>query len=564
MKLKNLFFFGLLFLNSCIGGTEEKTHSEKNHTKKLIDTNSTINKDGILVQHEESSSSDNYESYQIKTETTTESSYETNSSYQTKTEDFLSSVEDNKSSSGSENQNRYNIRAPKPCDRKYQLLRLSHNVNTSANEYLPCYDVRNKELYFTGMDRTGFFNHKIDFTKTREFGGEDVFVSKMQDGLFSNAIPVKSVNTNGHESINQILRDGSLILSGNYQENIGPGNDENGSATEDIFQAFKNGSGYRLFHFEEPVNSIYTEIDGFMPELKDIILFSSDRPKGIGAYHKKGWMWNSNYWGNTDIYVAFSENGNWSSTINLGSVVNTPFAERTPYLSPDGLTLYLSSNGHKEASSDMDIYYFKRKDKNNWTEWDGPYCCNSLNSNKDDWGYKEFGELAFFSRSEELKFIPTAKARNGTGFVFETNFRSGYTINGAQSGSFKAKEQTDIFMAQSPLKPSFTLPDALFDVDKSEIRKDLLAVFSEKLLDVIKMNSPINIRLEGYTDSQGTEEHNKDLSIRRAETVKQIILESGFSPDKISILGFGSSKPIDSNTTESGRQKNRRVEVYFE
>ena len=172
--------------------------------------------------------------------------------------------------------------------------------------------------------------------------------------------------------------------------------------------------------------------------------------------------------------------------------------------------------------------------------------------------------LLFFSRSEELKFIPTAKARNGTGFVFETNFRSGYTINGAQSGSFKAKEQTDIFMAQSPLKPSFTLPDALFDVDKSEIRKDLLAVFSEKLLDVIKMNSPINIRLEGYTDSQGTEEHNKDLSIRRAETVKQIILESGFSPDKISILGFGSSKPIDSNTTESGRQKNRRVEVYFE
>ena len=61
-----------------------------------------------------------------------------------------------------------------------KLIRLSHHVNTSSNEYFPCYDSKNNQLFFTGMDRSGFFNHKIDFTKTRSFGGEDIFVSKLK------------------------------------------------------------------------------------------------------------------------------------------------------------------------------------------------------------------------------------------------------------------------------------------------------------------------------------------------------------------------------------------------
>jgi outer membrane protein OmpA-like peptidoglycan-associated protein len=330
-----------------------------------------------------------------------------------------------------------------------------------------------------------------------------------------------------------------------------------------LFQAIKTSGGYRIYHFEEPVNSIYTDLDGYMSEQKDFILFSSDRPKGVGEYHKKGWMWNSTYWGNTDIYVAFSENGNWTNAVNLGNKVNTPFAERTPYLSSDGLRLYISSNGHKKGADDMDIYFFKRTDKSNWTSWEGPYNCKSLNSDGDDWGYKEYEDFSFFSRSENLKYEPTAKARNGTGFVFENNFRSGYDVNGAQSGSFKAKEQTDIYMVQKSDKPSFTLPDALFDVDQSEIRKRELASFTEKLLDLIKMNAPLKITIEGHTDNRGTDEHNLKLSLKRAETVKRIIVTSGYPEKNIIVNGLGSSRPVESNDTQEGRQKNRRVEVFF-
>jgi hypothetical protein len=134
----------------------------------------------------------------------------------------------------------------------------------------------------------------------------------------------------------------------------------------------------------------------------------------------------------------------------------------------------------------LNIYAFKRTNKNNWKDWKGPIEITDANSIDDDWGYKEYESFRFFSRSEKLKFEPTSKSRNGTGFVFENNYRAGYDVNGAQSGSFNAKEQTDIYMVQKSDKPSFTLPDALFDVDQSEIRKTEIASFTEKILGLTK------------------------------------------------------------------------------
>jgi outer membrane protein OmpA-like peptidoglycan-associated protein len=107
------------------------------------------------------------------------------------------------------------------------------------------------------------------------------------------------------------------------------------------------------------------------------------------------------------------------------------------------------------------------------------------------------------------------------------------------------------------------LPDALFDVDQSEIRKTEIASFTEKILDLIKMNAPLKITIEGHTDNSGTNDYNLKLSMRRAETVKKIIVASGYPEINIRINGLGSSRPIGSNDTKEGRQRNRRVEVYF-
>jgi outer membrane protein OmpA-like peptidoglycan-associated protein len=69
------------------------------------------------------------------------------------------------------------------------------------------------------------------------------------------------------------------------------------------------------------------------------------------------------------------------------------------------------------------------------------------------------------------------------------------------------------------------------------------------------------IRVEGHTDSTGTEEYNMDLSARRADSVKNLIVQKGIAPVRLETMAFGESSPVATNDTEAGRQMNRRVEI---
>jgi outer membrane protein OmpA-like peptidoglycan-associated protein len=79
----------------------------------------------------------------------------------------------------------------------------------------------------------------------------------------------------------------------------------------------------------------------------------------------------------------------------------------------------------------------------------------------------------------------------------------------------------------------------------------------------------VNIKrmvIEGHTDSVGSDEYNQRLSRLRAETLKELLsAELGLNPENVQALGYGESKPIATNDTSKGRQKNRRVilRVYY-
>jgi OOP family OmpA-OmpF porin len=72
------------------------------------------------------------------------------------------------------------------------------------------------------------------------------------------------------------------------------------------------------------------------------------------------------------------------------------------------------------------------------------------------------------------------------------------------------------------------------------------------------------IEVSGYTDSMGSDARNQRLSERRAEAVKQILVESGVSASRITTAGYGSANPLASNATAEGRAQNRRVEIVLE
>lgn len=102
-----------------------------------------------------------------------------------------------------------------------------------------------------------------------------------------------------------------------------------------------------------------------------------------------------------------------------------------------------------------------------------------------------------------------------------------------------------------------------FDFNKSEIT-DADQAELKKAIEFLKKYPKAKIRLEGYTDSVGTEKYNLGLSKRRAAaTKKYLVKEAGLAARRISTVGHGESNPVASNKTPEGRAMNRRVEILI-
>lgn len=86
----------------------------------------------------------------------------------------------------------------------------------------------------------------------------------------------------------------------------------------------------------------------------------------------------------------------------------------------------------------------------------------------------------------------------------------------------------------------------------------------KRLIEIIELRPTMKIEIYGHTDNVGEELFNQDLSLKRAQTVKDYLVSLGCKADQISVQGFGSSKPLVSNSSERGRYINRRVEITFE
>lgn len=100
----------------------------------------------------------------------------------------------------------------------------------------------------------------------------------------------------------------------------------------------------------------------------------------------------------------------------------------------------------------------------------------------------------------------------------------------------------------------------LFDFDKSEIKDESWRIIAD-LASLMRKYPSLKIKVNGHTDSKGSDEYNQKLSEARARAVKYAIQQYGVVGDRIQWAGYGEHYPIDSNETELGRARNRRVEI---
>jgi len=112
----------------------------------------------------------------------------------------------------------------------------------------------------------------------------------------------------------------------------------------------------------------------------------------------------------------------------------------------------------------------------------------------------------------------------------------------------------------SPRGLVVTMADVLFDTGKFALReqaREKLARFS----GIVLAHPGLKIEVEGHTDSTGSDELNQKLSLRRSWSVREYLMRQGLPPDCITATGFGKELPVADNSTGTGRQQNRRVEL---
>jgi len=482
---------------------------------------------------------------------------------------------------------------------KYQKEHLPATVNSRADELLPQITPDGKTLYFTRE------NHPRNFGFYNGRSSQDIWKSEVaENGKFTNAVKLpKPINNEYHNSLCSITPDGQKALLMNAYL-------PNGRMEKGLSIAIKEGNNWG---YPKKI-----EIDKYYNNNKfgEYFLSVSGRIIVMAIERK-------DTYGGKDVYVSFRKNnGRWSAPKNLGSVVNTPCSEVSPFLAADEKTLYYSSSCFLGYGS-HDIYVTRRLD-DTWTNWSAPKNLGPAINTKGFDAYYSItasGEYAYFSstnlnnRSSDIyrirlqeeakpkpvvlvkghvydkktkkpiaakilyeslttgKEIGEALSKSGDGFYSivltageKYGFRAkakGYAainrnIDLTKLDSYEEIER-DLFLVPIEKGQTVRLNNVFFEYDKTDIKEDTHLEL-DRLVALMKEYPNMKIEIGGHTDNKGSASYNKKLSTKRAKAIYDYLVSQGINRRRLSYKGYGETKPLKSNDTEAGRKANRRVE----
>ncbi|MBN2891760.1 MAG: OmpA family protein [Bacteroidales bacterium] len=484
---------------------------------------------------------------------------------------------------------------------KVEKKSVGDKLNTEGYEYMPVLTGDNKTMYLCGEER----KDNID----RD--GEDIFVSYYRNNEWTEAYLVTELSTGyKNEAPLSVSADGNTLIV---------------FTNGDIFISEKTKSGWSKPDPISEINTLgYWEADAVMSADGNAIIFASDRVGNIGAYHPFSNLFHGDLIGNIDLYVCTKTDDGWSAPVNLGTSINTPYAERTPFLHPDMKTLYFSSDGYAGLGK-MDVFMNTRLNDSSWTEWSEPVNLGcEINTPSKEYGYKistdgERAYYTFFIANHSDIYYVTLPEENRpeqvmiiTGTVFN-NFDEPLQADifwedletGKRMGNLKSDPVDGEYIITLPLGKNYgfyvskngyyPLSDNIDlrveNVDYEIIKNFKLTKIEEivygdatielknvffdfdkfdlkkesypelkRLAEFLISQPNIKIEISGHTDNKGSKDYNKKLSQNRADEVKKYLISLGCSENQMLTVGYGDEKPVADNNTEEGRQKNRRVE----
>ena len=331
----------------------------------------------------------------------------------------------------------------------------------------------------------------------------------------------------------------------------------------DLFTTFlqKNNTWSKPVHLGNRVNKMESEIAPFLSSDNKTLFFSRHTEESDQ---------------NFDIYKTIRLDStwtNWSDPEKLGTNINDERWNADYTIPASGNYAYMASSKKPLAGTYTDIIRIKLRDE----EKPHPVVLISgkvINSKTS----MPIEAKITYENLENGMIIGAASTNPETGkykvilpygvnygvTAFATNYLSvSDNINLVADTKGTYLELTkNLMMIPIEIGETIRINNLFFETAKSEIKTESYSEL-DRLVSFLINNPKINIQINGHTDNDGSADLNKKLSEARAKAVKAYLISKQVTETRIIAMGFGASKPVDVNTNELGKQKNRRVEFVI-
>lgn len=481
----------------------------------------------------------------------------------------------------------------------FEPVNLGQNVNTPNDDYWPSLTADEMTLVTTVL---------IPRMGEMAYGGgnyhEDLFYSRKNAAgewqRLRNMGP--TLNSPRNEGAQCIKTDGSLCIFTACNRNDGKG-------SCDLYVSFNEaGSWSKPYNLGGSINTGHWESNPSLSADGKYLYFASNRPGGKGRMD----IWRS----------EISDDMSLKEPENLGDVINTDKDDCSPFIHPDGKSLYFASEGHI-GMGNYDLYVTRMQEDGSWSE---PHNLGyPINTHQEERSLivNAKGDKAMFASerdsgvggldiyqfdlydeaqptrvtyvkgrvydaktgenlkadcklielfSGETAALETSDAKTGEylvclpvnhNYAFNVS-KKGYLFYSENFSLRNLENPEEAYKMNIPLQPiekgkSVILKNIFFEFDRSNLKPES-KVELQKLIAFMNENPGLSIELGGHTDNVGNAEYNDALSINRAKTVYDYLIEHGIAKERMSYKGYGFSKPVAGNDTDEGRARNRRTE----
>jgi peptidoglycan-associated lipoprotein len=162
--------------------------------------------------------------------------------------------------------------------------------------------------------------------------------------------------------------------------------------------------------------------------------------------------------------------------------------------------------------------------------------------------YTWSAQAGTFSQQTGINTIWTAPNQEG-------NYPLTVTANDGRGGT-ATNSITIPVMRRAPI----TFEDVHFDFDMSTLRPDAIQILDRAVM-TLQANPTLTVTIEGHTDSVGTAEYNLSLGERRANAVRNYLMDRGIAAGRMRTVSYGEERPVADNGTDAGRAMNRRAHI---